>query len=48
MDVDDNGHIVVGGETQDKNLLEGKTVTSTVPMAAYIAKGNYYQWAKYF
>ena len=42
MDVDDNGHIVVGGETQDRNLLEGKTVTTTAPMAAYIAKGNYY------
>ncbi len=47
MDVDDNGHIVVGGHTQDSNLLEGKVVANTVPMAAYIAKGNYYQWAKY-
>lgn len=48
MDVDDNGHIVVGGETQDSNLLEGKIVSNTLPMATYIAKGNYYQWAKYF
>jgi hypothetical protein len=26
MDVDDNGHIVVGGHTQDSNLLEGRIV----------------------
>ncbi len=47
MDVDDNGHIVVGGHTQDTNLLEGKVLANTAPIAAYIAKGNYYQWAKY-
>ncbi len=27
MDVDDNGHIVAGGHTQDSNLLEGKVLT---------------------
>jgi len=27
MDADDNGHIVVGGHTQDSNLLEGKVLT---------------------
>ena len=47
MDIDDKGHIVVGGYTQDSSLLESRVVSSSLPMATYIAKGNYYAWAKY-
>jgi hypothetical protein len=47
MDVDDKGHIVVGGTTSDSGLLL-KTPTQSLPFAAYIAKGNYYAWAKFF
>jgi hypothetical protein len=47
MDIDDKGHIVVGGNTQDSNLLENRVVTAPLPMATYIAKGNYFAWSKY-
>ena len=47
MDVDDKGHIVVGGTTSDSGLLL-KTSFQNLPFAAYIAKGNYYAWAKFF
>jgi hypothetical protein len=45
MDVDDKGHILVGGYTRDSGLLL-KTIADSLPFAAYIAKGNYYAWAK--
>ena len=48
MDADDTGQIVIGGFTQDRNLLEGKTLAYSLPLAVYIAKGNFYAWAKYF
>jgi hypothetical protein len=48
MDADDTGQIVIGGFTQDRNLLEGKTLAYSLPLAVYIAKGNLYAWAKYF
>jgi hypothetical protein len=28
-------------------LLEGKTLSYSLPLAVYIAKGNFYAWAKY-
>jgi hypothetical protein len=45
IDVDDKGHIVVGGYTRDSGLLL-KAMSDSLPFAAYIAKGNYYAWAK--
>jgi hypothetical protein len=45
MDVDDRGHIIVGGTTRDSGLL-GRSSSQNLPFAAYIAKGNYYYWAK--
>jgi hypothetical protein len=47
MDIDDLGHIVVGGTTSDSGLLL-KTSSQNFPFASYIAKGNYYAWAKFF
>ena len=47
MDIDDKGHMVVGGYTSDSGLLL-KTSAQSLPFAAYIAKGNYYAWAKFF
>jgi hypothetical protein len=45
IDIDEKGHIVVGGKSLDSGLL-GKSVTQNVPFVAYIAKGNYYYWGK--
>lgn len=28
-------------------MLEGKTLSYSLPLAVYIAKGNFYAWAKY-
>jgi len=46
MDDDDRGNIVVAGSTRDPGLL-GKTSNQNLPFAAYIAKGNFYYWAKF-
>lgn len=48
MDVDDKGHIVVGGYSKDKGVMaKSATMPQKLPFAAYIAKGNYIAWGKY-
>lgn len=48
MDIDDKGHIVVGGYSRDSGLLGIDSAAQNYPIAVYIAKGNYYAWGKYF
>lgn len=46
IDIDDKGNIVAGGYSKDTEFI-GKAVVQNIPIAYYIAKGNYYVWAKY-
>lgn len=45
IDIDDRGNIAAGGYTKDNGLL-GRSYSQKLPLAFYLAKGNYYLWGK--
>jgi hypothetical protein len=47
IDVDSLGNIAAGGYSMDKGLLNNLNTAVPIPIAYYIAKGNYYAWGKY-